>query len=637
MNTSADIIEFSLPEILMLRAGALSLQYEAGALRYLKVGGIEILHQIYAAVRDANWATIPGQITDFELDKQANSFQISYVSHHQQGDVDFVWNATITGRADNTLTFHFAGEARSTFQRNRIGFCVLHPMTCADAACRVEQVDGTQIEGVFPHYIAPHQPFKNIRAIQHEAAPGLWAEVRMEGDTFEMEDQRNWTDASFKTYCTPLEQPFPVTVEQGTHIEQTITVKLLNVPSIAAEESASTLRLMVDDQTAYPLPPLGLGMASHDEPLSPRAIERLKALNLAHLRLDLYPNRDGAEVLLKRAADEARALGVGVEIALHLTDEAKVEVLTILVWVNQLQVPVVRWLIFRQGGKTTHEKGLLHARSLLRKGVPIGAGTDAFFAEINRGRPPAERVDFVTYSSNPQVHAFDNASWVETLPVLPVTVESAAQFSGGKPVVISPITLKMRWNPNATAPSVPVLGDLPPQVDVRQMSLFGAGWTLGSLKFLATSGVAALTYYETIGWLGVMERESGAPLPEQFPSIPGGVYPMYHVFADVGEFAGGQALACFSSDSMRVEGLVLGKENRLRLMVVNFTAVPQTVQISGLEGRFSQRVLDAQTAPEAMRDPEIYRARGGEVLHLQNDAALNLPPYALITLDRQNS
>lgn len=24
-----------------------------------------------------------------------------------------------------------------------------------------------------------------------------------EGDVFEMEDQRNWTDASYKTYCTP--------------------------------------------------------------------------------------------------------------------------------------------------------------------------------------------------------------------------------------------------------------------------------------------------------------------------------------------------------------------------------------------------------------------------------------------------
>ena len=32
------------------------------------------------------------------------------------------------------------------------------------------------------------------------------------GETFEMEDQRNWTDASFKTYCTPLSLPYPIKI-----------------------------------------------------------------------------------------------------------------------------------------------------------------------------------------------------------------------------------------------------------------------------------------------------------------------------------------------------------------------------------------------------------------------------------------
>ena len=38
-----------------------------------------------------------------------------------------------------------------------------------------------------------------------------WRHSLDTGDVFEMEDQRNWTDASFKTYCTPLRQPFPAT------------------------------------------------------------------------------------------------------------------------------------------------------------------------------------------------------------------------------------------------------------------------------------------------------------------------------------------------------------------------------------------------------------------------------------------
>ena len=55
-----------------------------------------------------------------------------------------------------------------------------------------------------------------MRAISHEVVPGLMAEVRFEGETFEMEDQRNWTDASYKTYCTPLSLPYPVEVKEGT-------------------------------------------------------------------------------------------------------------------------------------------------------------------------------------------------------------------------------------------------------------------------------------------------------------------------------------------------------------------------------------------------------------------------------------
>jgi len=39
--------------------------------------------------------------------------------------------------------------------------------------------------------------------------------ISFEGDVFETEDQRNWTDASFKTYCPPLRLPYPRPFEAG--------------------------------------------------------------------------------------------------------------------------------------------------------------------------------------------------------------------------------------------------------------------------------------------------------------------------------------------------------------------------------------------------------------------------------------
>ena len=42
------------------------------------------------------------------------------------------------------------------------------------------------------------------------------------------------------------------------------------------------------------------------------------------------------------------------------------------------------------------------------------------------------------------------------------------------------------------------------------MSLFAAAWTVGSLAGLAEAGVASITYYETVGWRGIMARGTDA-------------------------------------------------------------------------------------------------------------------------------
>ena len=162
-------------------------------------------------------------------------------------------------------------------------------------------------------------------------------------------------------------------------------------------------------------------------------------------------------------------------------------------------------------------------------------------------------------------------------------MESARQFIGDLPLAVSPVTLKMRFNPHATGPeSEPEPGSLPPPVDVRQMSLFGAGWTAGSLKYLTGSDVQSLTYYETTGWRGVMDTESGSPVPDKFQSLPGSVFPLYHVLADVGEFVEGQVIPTDSSNILKVDGLAVRQGDRTRIILANLTNEPQTVNVQNL-------------------------------------------------------
>ena len=636
----------TLPQPIKLQAGPVSmiLEPDLGLLRYVRLGDQELLRGVYAAVRDRNWGTILPSISNLKLESSQDSFRLSFDVVCKQREIDFFWKGQIVGDSAGTVKFSFDGSPRSTFLRNRIGFCVLHPIReCAGKPCTVRKADGTEERGKFPSFISPHQPFKGIKAISHEVLPGLLAEVEFQGDTFEMEDHRNWTDANYKTYCTPLEAPYPVEVKEGSKIVQSITLMLKGQTSSRlphAGLSPSEVVLSAEDKGPFQLPQIGLSSANNNGPLSQREIARLKALKLTHLRVDLNLSAQNWEEVLRKANKEATAIGVPLEAALLLTDAAEQELDRLGNELQSIKPQVSRWLIFHKAEPSTSEKWVQIARrrlSTFDPKVKIGSGTNAYFTELNRGRPPIAVLDSICYSINPQVHAFDNASLVENLEAQASTVDSARQFIGNRTLAITPVTLRPRSNPNATGPeAAPGPGELPPTVDPRQMSLFGAGWTLGSLKYLAQSGVQSITYFETNGWRGVMEAEAGSPLPKLFHSIPGAVFPLYHVLADAGEFSGAEVIPVSSGAPLKIEGLILRKARRVRILLANLGPDTQSVRLncSSLPQYVRVKRLDETNAEEAMRSPESYRAAPGLLQQTaKNQLALSLLPYSVCRID----
>jgi hypothetical protein len=162
------------------------------------------------------------------------------------------------------------------------------------------------------------------------------------------------------------------------------------------------------------------------------------------------------------------------------------------------------------------------------------------------------------------------------------------------------------------------------------MSLFAAGWTVSSIKFLAEGGVSSLTYYETSGWKGVMETADGSPLPKKFPSIPESVFPVYHALADIGAFAGGEVIASQSSAPHLVDGIALRNGNQTRIIIANFRPTAQQVSLEGWMGELSVLALDEMNAETAMRQPELYRAQAGEKLA---SPTIELKPFAVVRID----
>ncbi len=645
--------ETPLPEQIPLRAGPLTMIYENGDLRYIKLGEKELVRRLYVAIRDRNWGTAANVLSNVQMHIGDDSFQISYECSNKLLDIDFVWHGELRGDASGTITCTMNGTARSTFLRNRIGFCLLHPSAIAGANAQIEHVDGTGEESVFPVHIAPQHvingeikpvaPFNEMRAVAHEIVPGVWVEVRLDGEIFEMEDQRNWTDASYKTYGTPLRLPFPAEVKAGTQIRQVATITLLNrdwpVTDEPAPPAQNNLTLITISDKRTSLPKIGLGVASHGQPLQAPEIARLQALRLSHLRVDLRLGEATYADELRRATIEAQALGVALEVALHVTDNAAAEVNALAALLNEIKPPVATWLVFHVKEKATAAQWVTLVREAVGDYNPqakIGAGTNVYFTELNRGRPDLNAVDVVAYSINPQVHAFDNASLTETLAAQGTTATSARQFCGDLPLIVSPITLQPRFNPNATGPEPqPAPGELPSQVDPRQMSLYGAGWTLGSIKYLAETGeTSSITYYETTGWRGVMETTQGSPLPQKFASVPGGVFPLYYILVNVGEFAGGEVIQSTSSAPLQVESLVLHKDGQTRILLANFTAQPQQAVLHPVRGQATIRRLDETTVAVAMSNPAEFRAQTPEVVAISDGKLeLTLPPFGLARID----
>jgi hypothetical protein len=605
----------------------------------IRLGDYEVLRRIFAVVRNEDWATAPSAVSNLKTDISSDSFRLTFDVDCRLGIIDYLWRGLITGEASGEIMFSFDGISRSEFRRNRLGICVLHPiMECAGKPFKVEHWDGRAEEGSFPRWIAPQQPCFDIRSFAHEVAPGVRAELHFEGEVFEMEDQRNYTDASFKIYSTPQAWPKPVAVAPGDKVNQTVTLRLKGpARTVLPIVQGRVPQLSIATTPVFPLPPIGLGCQSEGRPLTPREIERLKALRLSHLRVDLKISSAGWREALHLAVDEAAQLNVGLHVAFTLSDNAQGELQALAEQIRGVQVPLLLWIVRHENESPASEASVRLAREALQNcapGVLFAAGAKKHFYELNNNRPDPHAAALPCFPTNPQVHLTDDSTLRENVAGAAYTAESAKEFCS-KPVVISPFTL--RGSPNAGRVRASASkDDLPPEVDPRQMSLFGAAWTLASLARLFTTGnVHSVTCFETTGWRGIMETEAGSWSQEKFPSIPGAVFPSYHVLADIGEFPVKQVYTTHSSHPGVIEGMTLFDDRgRRRIFVVNLTDDPQDVKIKTGTCRGRVRYLDETNAEAAMRNPETFRAEAGRPIEsLGGKLELKLLPCAIVTAD----
>lgn len=617
-----------------LTAGALTCVFEpeSGFLRYVRWGAHELIRGVYAAVRGPGWVTVLPEISRWDMRHVDGVYVVTYHAVCKAPPVWFEWDGRIEARPDDTIVYEFDGIARASFLRNRIGLCLLHPDTCAGEACTVEHVDGAVTHSTFPVLIAPYQPFKNIRAITVHEPEGIDTRVAFEGDVFEMEDQRNWTDASFKTYSTPLELPVPVEVMEETRVWQRITISARGLGGTARCESKSgdEVQCAVSDGRMG-APEIGLGVPWDSALCDAEMLGRLRELSPTHLRVELHLSHAAWETQWDYGCALADQLGVSLELAVVMPAGALEVIRGLRKAENSRRARVVRCFVLGEGKTILPHETFEVAAKVLREtfaDAVIGAGTNRYFTELNRGRPGLKGVGAVVYSCNPQVHVFDNASIVETFAGQAWTVRTARSFCRELPVYISPITLKPRPLPEAVqATSTP-----PAWADARQASLFAAGFVLGSLAAVAEAGAAGVTLFEAWGWNGVMDGPRGGWLRHVCGRA--GVYAAYHVLADLAERCEAVWHRVEASDPLRVAALALCRGDETVVLMSNLTADELNVCLACEADAVHIRVLDETTLAAALFTPEEFRAR--EVKRQQTRAGtvrLCLRPNAYVRVE----
>ena len=622
------------------------MEFVAGGLRTLRYEGHEVLRAVAYVVRDSSWGTYNPEITECSIHQSGGSFAVTYRGRCASAGPGqaLTYQASITGNAQGNLVFEVLAEPLTPFLTARCGFAVLHPIEgVAGRQVMVEHVDGSQEQSTFPDLIAPAQPFKDIRALQHWVTPGITARCCLNGDVFEMEDQRNWSDASYKTYVRPLALPWPYVMEQGIANRQSVEVDIKRSPGSPAEPArrkGGTHKGPVHVAVGAPqgIVP-GIGVSIHPDQIA-EALDHPTLLSSLRPQLVLFhfdPTAGHGPSHLRGFADIAKCVPATgrAESVLELVLPAERDVREELFGVAEMAAaaglslagvlvsPAVDRKSTLPGGSWPPCPPLAEIYQAARRAFPgtaIGGGTLSYFTELNRKRPPVELLDFVSHCTCPIVHAADDLSVMQSLEALPHIVRSTRAIIGGhKGYRIGPSTIGMRHNPYGArvTPNPENRRITMTDSDPRQASLFAAAWMIGYVAATAEAALQTLTVGSLTGRLGLARAQGSGELLR---------HPAFYTARRLAELGGNPRYQCHSSLPGSVAAVAgVDREGRRVLWLANLTGQKQEVVLEGNQQLHSVLLIDEQGFAGHGADP--WRER--EAASAQ---PVQLLPYAVACL-----
>jgi hypothetical protein len=494
----------------ILQAGPVSLCHQGARFGPISVNGHEVWHGVEFLLRDVGWGTPATEVDAELLHKDAQGFDLQLTAHIpcSPEDVAGIWNPqaclsiVMRVRGDVQGVLHFSVQATPThdIQVNRCGWVLIHPLSAAGCAVKVSHVDGRTSHSQFPQEVPAWPPFTNVKGICHEYAPGCWAQAELPGEDYELEDQRNNADASFKTYSRSNWMPRPYVLRQNQSWRRELHLRV------------------VDFALAMPRQPTFIGPEDPGSGLSVPGGAGLMRLGLA---ISLPGNQQAEQHLLKNLEQwqpDFLHLTLWPSMPRDAVDWSQVRLLLdvakakLRIDICPRDNPHHEWCAedesaaqqlaesMRQSGIAPSAVAALpcgdRAAQFLRSLFPtaaIGGGTPHFFAQLNRlDRSGGE--DFMAFTVCPIVHSAEDASVMQGLQSLPSMLATARSRHPGREWHLGPSWLGARASPLGRQPVSDGCQRVPlAAVDPRSHGLFGAAWLLGHMAGAAQAGVNALT------------------------------------------------------------------------------------------------------------------------------------------------
>lgn len=422
-------IDAPLEDEILLTAGRFEAIFEPtrAYLRRVRIDGVEVVRLVYLHARAEDWSTVVPAVSDLKVKVGTDHFALTWIGRHRAGEINFEWLGSLTG-SPNAITYRCEGQALSDFKTRRTGMCALLPNDSQGRPARVTHPDGSSTTVVLPQAVSPTEPLHGMGCVEIEAI-----RLTFQGAIFNVEDQRNWTDASYKCYSVwPAGKPND-RLAKGDAVSHTLIIEPTGVapsklaPGVIASGSRPLIGAEVSDDQA----------------------------DLAELTVDFL------RVKLGDVSDRSRAV----------LEHARSRHLPLIVSAPEGASPVLR------AGETLIAQGARDRPSTTNK---VWLGADSF-VEVNMSDGDARKFDGLEVAGTPQVHTFDERSIIENASALSDIVRSMNGFgpTASSSYFHANLGLNMRMRDGA--------------LDPRMRSLFGALWVLQSFAAVYRYGFCHLT------------------------------------------------------------------------------------------------------------------------------------------------